>query len=260
MLPRAEILAWRAEYAPWIDEDDVEQDLVLTRALCDIFSDDFLRQRLAFRGGTALHKLHLAPAARYSDDLDLVQRSPEGIGATLDRLRAVLAWLGHPHSETRDHPKLIFRFETESTRQTRRLKIEINSREHFGQVVDRPVTVVSSPLTAAVSIPTYSLDELLATKLRALYQRRKGRDLFDVWHANAHAQISPPEIVRLLDMYMLRAGFEVPTRVEFARNLSGKQASGVLDEVRPLLRPGIHYDASVALSWFMATFLPLFDA
>ncbi len=260
MLPRAEILAWRAEYAPWVDEDDVEQDLVLTRALCDIFTDDFLRERPAFRGGTALHKLHLAPAARYSDDLDLVQRSPEGIGTTLDRLRAALVWLGRPHSETRDHPKLTFRFQTESTRQTRRLKVEINSREHFGQVKDLPFTVISSPLTAAVSIPTYSLDELLATKVRALYQRRKGRDLFDIWYANARAEITPREIVRLFGMYMRRAGFKVPTPVEFARNLSAKQASGVLDEVRPLLRPGIHYDASVALSWFMATFLPLFDA
>jgi predicted nucleotidyltransferase component of viral defense system len=28
---------------------------------------------------------------------------------------------------------------------------------------------------------TYQLAELTASKLRALYQRRKGRDLFDIW-------------------------------------------------------------------------------
>jgi predicted nucleotidyltransferase component of viral defense system len=77
MLPRGEILAWRVDHAPWADEDDVEQDLLLTRALCDVFADGFLREHLAFRGGTALHKLHLPPAARYSEDLDFVQREPE---------------------------------------------------------------------------------------------------------------------------------------------------------------------------------------
>ena len=67
MLPRGEILAWRADYAPWADEDDVEQDLLLTRALCDIFADPFLHERFAFRGGTALHKLHLPPAVALQD-------------------------------------------------------------------------------------------------------------------------------------------------------------------------------------------------
>ncbi len=63
MLPRADIVRWRA-VAPWADDDDVEQDLVITLALFDIFRDDALQASLAFRGGTALHKLHLPPAAR----------------------------------------------------------------------------------------------------------------------------------------------------------------------------------------------------
>lgn len=45
MLPRAEIIAWRSE-APWASDDDVEQDLVITRAIFDLFSDDFLAERL----------------------------------------------------------------------------------------------------------------------------------------------------------------------------------------------------------------------
>ena len=65
MLPRSDIVRWRA-VAPWADDDDVEQDLVITLALFDIFGEPMLKDALAFRGGTALHKLHLAPAARYS--------------------------------------------------------------------------------------------------------------------------------------------------------------------------------------------------
>ena len=30
---------------------------------------------------------------------------------------------------------------------------------------------------------TFKIDELMGTKLRALYQRTKGRDLFDLWLA-----------------------------------------------------------------------------
>ena len=40
--------------------------------------------------------------------------------------------------------------------------------------------------TGATDIITYELDELMATKLRALYQRRKGRDLFDIWYVADH--------------------------------------------------------------------------
>lgn len=259
MLPRGEILAWRSDHAPWADEDDVEQDLLLTRALCDVFADGFLRERLAFRGGTALHKLHLPPAARYSEDLDFVQREPEPIGPTLDRLRGVLCWLGRARSEIGEHPKLTFAFITEASGQTRRIKIEINTHEHFGSVVERPFSVISGPLTAAVAIPTYALAELLATKLRALYQRRKGRDLFDLWYASERATIAPREIVRLFGVYMARAGLAVPSHASFERNLGAKASSGAFVEVTPLLRPGVAWDPTIALEWLRDALLPLLE-
>ena len=42
MIDRASIMAW-AEHAPWTDFAMVEQDLIICRALVDIFSDDFLK-------------------------------------------------------------------------------------------------------------------------------------------------------------------------------------------------------------------------
>lgn len=63
MIPRAHITAWRAK-APWSTDAQVEQDLVVCRALVDLFSDELLARELAFRGGTALHKLHFDPAGR----------------------------------------------------------------------------------------------------------------------------------------------------------------------------------------------------
>ncbi len=75
MIPKPHIAKWQ-QYAPWKEFAQIEQDLIISRALVEIFSDDFLRENLAFRGGTALHKLYLNPSARYSEDIDLVQIKP----------------------------------------------------------------------------------------------------------------------------------------------------------------------------------------
>jgi len=95
MIPILAIADWENSY-PWANKRQVEQDLIICRALVAIYTDVFLSSRLAFRGGTALHKLYLSPQPRYSEDIDLVQIQPENIGATLDRLREVLAFLGKP--------------------------------------------------------------------------------------------------------------------------------------------------------------------
>jgi predicted nucleotidyltransferase component of viral defense system len=255
VFPRADIIRWRA-VAPWADDDDVEQDLAITLALFDIFRDDGLKAALAFRGVTALHKLHLPPAARYSEDIDLVQREPGPIGPTLDGLRRVLAWIGPARSEIGEHPKLTFRFETE-TGVRRRVELEINTHEHFGNVVPRLTVAPEPPVANSAAVPTYELDELLATKLRALYQRAKGRDLFDLWWAHERANPDPARIVAILRDYQAAAGKPMIQAGELRANLAAKRTRAFLEEVRPLLRPGIVYDGAAAIDWVQATFVPL---
>ena len=255
MFPKVDIVRWRS-VAPWADDDDVEQDLVITLALFDIFRDKELKAAVAFRGGTALHKLHLPPAARYSEDIDLVQREPGPIGPTLSRLRRVLGWIGPARSDTGEHPKLTFRFETENG-VWRRVKIEINSHEHFGHVVPRLFAVPDLPVGNSAAVPTYELNELLATKLRALYQRRKGRDLFDLWWAHQQAEPDPRRIVGLLAEYQDAAGRPMLRASDVRANLAAKRTPAFLNEVRPLLRPDIAYDPAAALDWVEATFIPL---
>ena len=72
VIPRDYVTAWLGN-APWVEDAQVEQDLVISRALVEMFSHPLLGRSLAFRGGTALYKLYLTPAARYSEDIDLVQ-------------------------------------------------------------------------------------------------------------------------------------------------------------------------------------------
>ena len=183
----------------------VEQDLVICRALVELFSHPVLAEALAFRGGTALYKLHLKPAARYSEDIDLVQMRAEPAGPVMDALRAVLdPWLGTPRwKQTEGRVTFVYRFASEDAPPVRmKLKVEINSREHFAVHGFKrvPFSVSSRWFEGACEIPTYELDELLGTKLRALYQRKKGRDLFDLAVALEHDGVDPRRIVETLPL------------------------------------------------------------
>src|SRR5690606_32082647 len=113
MIPQAYITEW-SNRVPWQTNEQVEQDLVICRALVEIFSDPFLSDRLAFRGGTALHKLYMQPQPRYSEDIDLVQVKEEPFGPVIDRLRERLSFLGTPvRKQKENNNTLIFRFDSE---------------------------------------------------------------------------------------------------------------------------------------------------
>lgn len=108
MIPVAVVTAWRRQ-APWADDSDVEQDLVISRAIVDLYDDPVIREQAAFRGGTALHKLMLAPATRYSDDIDLVFLRNEAIGPVLERIHETLRWIDpRPRYDVREFPKFYF--------------------------------------------------------------------------------------------------------------------------------------------------------
>jgi len=113
MIPRRYIEEWK-KYAAWPENSQIEQDLVIERALIQLFSAPFLQERLAFRGGTALHKIFLKPQVRYSEDIDLVQINPEPIKDTLSVIRKQLNFLGKPIVKQKaNNNTLIYRFESE---------------------------------------------------------------------------------------------------------------------------------------------------
>lgn len=89
---------WNYDH-PWISPAMVEQELIISRALVAIFSDAWLSEQMAFRGGTALHKLHFSPPARYSEDIDLVQIEPGPMRKTMDHLREALSFFGRAQHE-----------------------------------------------------------------------------------------------------------------------------------------------------------------
>lgn len=261
MIPAAMITEW-SQLCPWTSLAQVEQDLVLSRALVDIYRVPALREKLVFRGGTALHKLVLPPAARYSEDLDFVQIRKEPIGPTLDLLRSALEpWLGTSHTDI--GPRGVtqtYRFESETPPVIRlRLKVEINTREHFHlhPLSHHEFTVASRWFDGSVQVPVYSVTELLGTKIRALYQRRKGRDLFDLWHAHQSAALDAAPVVAVFRHYMQAAGHPV-TQSVFRSNLEAKMESkAFLSDTPPLLRGGVEFDPQSAFHFVDTALLPL---
>lgn len=242
MIPAQNIVAW-SHVAPWAEQRQIEQDLIISRALVDLFSDPFLSEELRFRGGTALNKLHFPRPLRYSEDIDLVRTSHGGIGPILDRMREVLEpWLGQAQFvQSQIAPKLKFRVDAEDGSDAPiRLKVEINTREieAFDTAITMPLRVENPWFTGQTDIATFSNEELLATKLRALLQRDKGRDLYDLAHALAvFKDLDVEKVVVLLGRYLAATGLEI-TRAQAQERMLSKLARGnLINDMTPLLTP-----------------------
>lgn len=251
MIPEAYIQEWR-EVAPWQTLEMVEQDLILSRALSDIFCDKTLSTLVAFRGGTALHKLYFRSPQRYSEDIDLVQIKAGPIGPIYDGIQAVLnPWLGTPsRSRGPGIANLIYKTDSEFPPSAGlRLKVEINTREHFSVngFVHHDFDVVSRWHTSKCALTTYTFEELLGTKMRALFQRRKGRDLFDLWLGLADGAADPDQVVTIFQRYMKEEGTSVSQKM-FIENLTAKKEHpGFQSDIDPLLISGTNFDMNLAM-------------
>jgi predicted nucleotidyltransferase component of viral defense system len=245
VIPRDYVTEWRRE-APWVQDFQVEQDLVMSRALVEIFSNAALNDAVAFRGGTALYKLHLKPA-RYSEDIDLVQIRAAPAGPMMEALRGVLdPWLGKPKwKQSEGRVTFVYRFDSDDVPPVAlKLKVETNTREHFSvygfQKV--PFRVRSRWFEGECEIRSYDLDELLGTKLRALYQRKAGRDLFDLAVALTGGTADPERIVTAFLKYMEHEDHKV-TRALFEENLAMKMEDATfLADIGPLLSAEYKWD------------------
>jgi predicted nucleotidyltransferase component of viral defense system len=241
MIPTMNIIAW-GNVVPWAEQRQVEQDLIISRSIVDIFGDPFLREQLRFRGGTALNKLHFPAPIRYSEDIDLVRTTPGPIGPILDRVRGRLEpWLGRGNfDQSPVAPKLRFRVQAEDPVASVqiRLKVEINTSEI--DAYDPPHALsfrVKNPwFTGEAHIPTFSREEMLATKLRALLQRNKGRDLFDLAHAlNVFEGLSAARVVECFGRYLQKSDVRI-SRAEAEQRMFAKLNNpNFLIDMRPLL-------------------------
>jgi predicted nucleotidyltransferase component of viral defense system len=250
MLPRRYIEEWK-EFAPWHEDAQIEQDLVIEKAMLELFSDTFLQERLAFRGGTALHKIFLKPQVRYSEDIDLVQINAEPIKDTITAIRKQLDFLGKPVVKQKaNNNTLVYRFESEIPPVINlRLKIEINCREHFTVLGYKEIEhkIENTWAEGSCKLIAFEAEEMLGTKLRALYQRKKGRDLFDLYHALTNLDLDTVTLIKCYKEYMAFSVKKPPTQKQYLRNMEDKlEDPDFGGDIFALLRPDIEYDQTEA--------------
>jgi predicted nucleotidyltransferase component of viral defense system len=252
LIPISYLQAWSIQ-APWPDSRQVEQDLIISRALCDLFNAPALRGKIAFRGGTAINKLLFKQPLRYSEDIDLVQTQAEPIGNTVDAIREVLSWLGKCSREQAGHSMhLVFKFNPEAEPQTTlKLKVEINTREHTHLLGIKPYlfAVDSEWYCGKAEIASFEPEELFGTKLRALLQRRKNRDLFDLHHGLDQLAMEPTKLIACFEHYLALEGKPI-TRAIAEQRMLEKLTRSLTEDIAPLLPAGIRFNDEDALQAF----------
>jgi hypothetical protein len=200
MMQQSHLTAWQ-NHVPWPRRSQIEQDLRLSRGVAAIFADPALSEHLAMRGGTVLHKAHLAPATRYSEDIDLVLVKPMDTDTLDAHLRRVLmpilgrpsdsliadAWLAlrnvlRPSKILRT----IYTFVPLGLHREEVIKVEVNLNEStslYPLVEVALDTLDDDGDMVRAMARSYDINEMLGTKTRALMQREQGRDLYDLSHA-----------------------------------------------------------------------------
>ncbi len=273
MRPRQEIIAWR-QHAAWATDAQVEQDLLLTHAMAAIFRDPFLSGQVAMRGGTVLHKVHLAPATRYSEDIDLVLVGDRPIahierglirvlepifgrpaGRVLMKIQLAVRNLARPSKIDR----LIYEYvPTFAPPATMKIKIEVNynERQPCYAIADLAYSPPIDGLKEPLILKSYDLDEMLGTKMRALLQRTQGRDLFDLDRAcirhdesvagGAGPLVAPQRVVEAFATYMNQEGVRI-RRAEYEADLQAKCRNRAFrSDMAKVLPSGVVYDIDAA--------------
>jgi len=264
-ITRQDILAHQA-VVPWAAQYQVEQDLLLCRAIVALFDDKFLSSQVAMRGGTLLHKVHLAPPARYSEDIDLVVVGTRPADHIRRAIRRVLTdVLGAPKASVWDTLVLAIRNTVKPSRvlrmtysarsiiepnRTLEIVVEANvtERKPHRAVVEMPFSFPFRDKPVQTRIKGFDIHEMLGTKMRAMFQRTRGRDLFDLYWAltKSPTPVDPAAIIASFEHYLKQEGTKAG-RAEFIGILDDHlKDRGFCSDMQPLLRADITYDPQAA--------------
>lgn len=252
----------------WPELYQVEQDLLLSLSMTAIFNDKFLSEQVAMRGGTVLHKVHLAPAVRYSEDIDLVAvgKRPE-IHIQRALMRVLRPLLGKEKSSVWESLRLAVRNAAKPSRILRcvfkvpsvaapgreltiEVEVNVSERQPRFDLQHLPFSFGFRGEILSTSIASFNINEMLATKMRATFQRKKGRDLFDLYWAITVKAAVPVDTAKVIDAFIHYMGEEstmVP-RSEFLEHLENclEDKRGFCRDMDPLLKQSLDYDPARA--------------
>ncbi len=230
MITQRELLALRAEWSLAVDV--IEKDYLLGWLLAGIANHDVLSRTWVFKGGTCLRKCYYE-TFRFSEDLDftIVDGGPEepddlerifveiaewiregsGIELIIDdnTFRRRMNRRGYPTIEGR----VAYRGPSGQS-SLPKVKLDLTSDEVLAErPVIRPIGHPYSDSLPVRGVLSYSITELFGEKLRALAERCRPRDLYDVVHMHRHPDVIGLSgfVRRALQRKCAHAGIEVPT-------------------------------------------------
>lgn len=236
-----------------------EQDYRLLTLLEILYSQDLISKKLLMKGGTALNKLYLKETSRLSVDLDfnhvggkneVLRERPE--------LRETLVTILKEQDDTyrvsfkRNYNQTTVKAKYSSlTSVNQQLKLEISHIERI-PIVEPVVREAISP-QMSFGIATYSLEELLATKLRALFERFAGRDIYDLYFT---AKLAPNKLLIkkmfLYYFYRSRKVYDPKTHFEALRERLDQRK--YVDDVRGFVRPSVSFSLEDAADFVISEY------
>jgi predicted nucleotidyltransferase component of viral defense system len=175
----------------------IEKDYIMGWLLWGVFSDPFLQKTLILKGGNCLRKIYY-PDTRFSDDLDFTSLKLEDSSTLLARVNAmckvVTESTGIPFTaqiKQKSTPqegaeavdlRIYFNGLAGDSSMSMKVKFDISEYEKIVLPVQKHPVIhpFSDSANCAIYADTYSLEEVLAEKLRSWIQRTRSRDLFDV--------------------------------------------------------------------------------
>lgn len=253
MIPETHITAW-SQTAPWPEDSQIEQDLILSRFMVELFEDPLVSDAVVMRGGTAIQKLFFNKEYRYSEDIDLVLLDPEKRSEVLKQIENIgmtIFGIDQEDIEKKSpdvRDQRIFDYQSEINNTPMDLKIDVNTEsdtEPYSQLLTRHLTVDNPWYSGSTDIHTYKLEELLGTKLRALCDRNRGRDLFDLWLSLDQKSLNLQEIIDAFEYYYEDP---LPSQERFEDILMGKiRDHTFFNDVDNLIRQDLDYSDREAL-------------
>lgn len=243
-----------------------EQDYRLVELVRAINEDDFLASRLVFKGGTALNKLYFGGNARLSVDLDFnILGTRDSVQDERDEIRSRLKKVledQNPefeifYDDSWESLQVTGRYQPLAGGGREKIKIDLATVERFPitEIITKPLT---TPDGGTVSVRTLPIDELIATKIRAFYSRRKGRDLYDL--IQARPLLDDTTLVRKMAIYYFYRAKIVydPDLLEEAMS-DPRQIDSFRQDLDPFLRADADFDVEDAIKELPRAYDFLFD-
>lgn len=267
-LTETKIKKWSAEIGI-ADLGFSELDMRLLNALNVIYSDKFLASRLYLKGGTAINKLYLQKTARLSVDLDFnsIGRK-EDVMAERNKVRDKIMLLLREQDEdyimkkkdTYEQTTIKVGYAPVFGPSKQYMKLEISNIERF-PVLGKAMKEFKVPDSEdIIKINTYVIEELIATKLRALYDRLKGRDIYDLYFLSSFD--FDRIYVRKLVLYYFYRSKKIFDPKLFFKNISDKFMSGrYVDDVFTFIRADVPFSIDKGVERLLSSysFLREFD-